>query len=223
MHDALLHECAADKILERRGDPVRLRTAEGSHLWVVVSTRLTQVADQPVLLCVTRDDTAFRALEHELRKSLRKYEALAIHTPDIVTLHDFDATLSIRHVSEAGVTLLGQPREDLLKCSPYDLIHEADLPEAKARHDEARAAQAAGAAKHTTKHQYAPTLSLAPLSLDPRPSRPRPSTSEPSLRRHSPLAGIACAPPREGSSRLRRRTCGRLVQGTPLSSASRAT
>ena len=124
LHDELLDDMSMRRPQVRRpGDSIRLRRADGTYVWVVVSTTLTSEG----FVCVTRDDSSRISLLQALREDLQQYELLATHCADIISLHAPTSTFEFLYASPSVHVILGYAAEEMAGTSIYDLVHPDDL------------------------------------------------------------------------------------------------
>ena len=123
LHNEVLDEVNEVGTVKRKCDPLRLQRKDGSYVHCNVSTQACEIG----LVCVTRDDTERHALEVELRKHVSRYELLARHCADMISLHAHSSGLEFQFASSACRVLFGYDAADLLGRSIFELVHPDDL------------------------------------------------------------------------------------------------
>jgi PAS domain S-box-containing protein len=92
---------------------VRMRTARGGNLWVVLNATFTQYEGRPALHAVYQDITERMKIEEELRQSERRYRLLAENIQDVVWLMDL-TTNEFTYVSPSVLWLRGYTAEEVM-------------------------------------------------------------------------------------------------------------
>lgn len=149
LHDDVLQDLPLNGT-QRNSDSLRLRRKDGTYVWCEVSTKSTSAG----FVCVTRDDTHRHLLQQNLRENLQKYELLASHSPDMVTMHELDDRLTIRYASQASEAILGFEQQGLVGQSLSDLYHPEDAPIVQARHSEILSAYKRGESADTVTSSH---------------------------------------------------------------------
>ena len=117
---AVLHTPGATDIVV-----VRFRHSDGSWRWL--ESAAVNHRDDPAVggtIIYSRDVTAHKAAEDALRASEERFQALAEHASDLVTLLDHDGT--IRYASPSHLPLLGYTPADLEGTDAFARIHPED-------------------------------------------------------------------------------------------------
>ena len=82
------------------------------------------------VMIISEDITERKVTEIALQESEDKYRQLFNHANDIVFLHPYEDEKQPGHfieVNDTAVNVLGYKREDLLKCTPMDIVAPDDL------------------------------------------------------------------------------------------------
>jgi PAS domain S-box-containing protein len=104
----------------------RRRNRDGSLHWDEVRLKTAVINGRPHVLAFTREITARKRAEAELRASEARYRLLFEMESDAILLVDVE-TLRIVDANRAAVALYGHSREELLALSAADLSMQPDL------------------------------------------------------------------------------------------------
>ncbi len=102
-------------------DEFMLNRKDGSQVAVEISTLMTQMKGQSVVIGIARDVTERKRAEEELKKSEEKYKLLAEHSADVIYKIDI-ATEQYAYISPSIERLLGYTVEEGLSLSVKDSL-----------------------------------------------------------------------------------------------------
>ena len=102
-----------------------LRTRDGRTLDVEISMELVDIAGEPHAFAITRDVSARKQAERELRGNEERYRTLVQSSRDAILVTDASGLLT--YCSPGIEFILGYPAADLVGTRERDLIHPDDL------------------------------------------------------------------------------------------------
>lgn len=99
---------------------------DGSYIWFeTLSSVILDKNGMPYqILCTTRDITARKIIEKNLRESQQRYQSLFDYNPDAIFITDLNGFIT--DINEAGLEMAQKPKEVLTGLHILDLAHPND-------------------------------------------------------------------------------------------------
>lgn len=102
----------------------RIRRKEGDYLWF--ETTCTNKEDPEGILCISRDVTAYKMTEKELKENGERYQLLVENFQDTVGIVTIDGILI--HMNNTGRKLFGiTDKEEMIGKCLFDYIYEQEM------------------------------------------------------------------------------------------------